>query len=402
MAGHAADRWPRDRARPRLGQHARAGRRGRDGVGGVGAVLVALLVPRTVSLTALRIGAPAALAVAIWVSVRSGVDVAEIVALAWTAGTAAAVLFLPAIADAFVDGSSYGPERRMTLRVPGTLLLGPVELTWAVTVAAIVAGPLLLAAKAWALGAIAVAAGVVAVRFGVVAASAVAPMAGVRARGHRAARSRRARRGAAVPEADGALARPGASDSTATDVTGRALGLVLELQLNEPNKIKGVDTDRLLFSPARPGALLREARERGLPVTYALEAIGVGVRPLLPRVSGAQARDALFDGALHEAVVVLRDEAMHVPLEEHAHHGVERVVRLAELDACARRRDPRGDASPTPSTTAACRRPRSARTRSVAPRSRTPTNDRRRRTAGTSGRGTCTCARGPRPSRRPR
>jgi hypothetical protein len=60
---------------------------------------------------------------------------------------------------------------------------------------------------------------------------------------------------------------PASPDSTATDVTGRALGLVLEVQLTEVSKVRSVDTDRLLFSPARPGALLREARERGLPVT---------------------------------------------------------------------------------------------------------------------------------------
>jgi hypothetical protein len=59
---------------------------------------------------------------------------------------------------------------------------------------------------------------------------------------------------------------PAARDTTATDVTGRALGLVLEVQLTETSKVRDVDTDRLLFSPARPGELLREARERGLPV----------------------------------------------------------------------------------------------------------------------------------------
>lgn len=232
-----------------------------------GAVLVAVLVPRTVSLTALRIGAPAAFAVAVWVSIRASVDVTEIVALAWTAGIAAAVLFLPVISDAFVDGSSYGPERRMSLRAPGTLLLGPVELTWAVTVAAVVAGPLLLAAKAWVLGAIALGAGAVVVRFGIVALHRLSRRwlvfvpAGIVLHDHLVL-------GEAVlfPKAMVRRLGPAPSDSTATDVTGRALGLVLELQLNEPNKIKGVDTDRLLFSPARPGALLREARERGLPV----------------------------------------------------------------------------------------------------------------------------------------
>jgi hypothetical protein len=232
-----------------------------------GAVLVALLVPRTVSLTAVRIGAPAAFAVAVWVSARSGLDAAEVVAMTWTAAIAAAVLFVPAIADAFVDGSSYGPERRMTLRVPAPLLLGPVELTWAGTVTAFVAGPLLLAAKAWVAGVLALAVGIVAAWFGVRALHRLSRRwlvfvpAGIVLHDHVVL-------GEALLFPKGMVRSlgPATRDSTATDVTGRALGLVLEVQLTEVSKVRSVDTDRLLFSPARPGALLREARARGLPV----------------------------------------------------------------------------------------------------------------------------------------
>ena len=233
-----------------------------------GAVLVAVLVPRTASLTVLRVGAPAAFAAAVWVSAHNGVGPAEIVALASTAMIAAAVLFLPVITDAFVDGSSYGPERRMALRVPGTLLLGPVELAWAVTVASMTAGPLLLAARAWVAGVLALAAGAVAARFAVLAL-------------HRLSRRWLVFVPAGIVLHDPVVLGeallfpkrmvrslgPATADTPATDVTGRALGLVLELQLNEPSTVREVQTDRLLFSPARPGALLREARERGLPVT---------------------------------------------------------------------------------------------------------------------------------------
>ena len=235
---------------------------------GWGLVLVAVLVPRTTSLTALRTGAPAAFAAAVWTSLRSDVGAAEVVALAWTAIIAAAVLFLPVIADAFVDGSSYGPERRMALRAPGTLLLGPIELTWAVTVAAIVGGPLLLAAHLWVLGVIALAAGVVAAWFGIKAL-------------HRLSRRWVVLVPAGIVLHDPVVLGeavlfqkrivrsigPATADTTATDATGRALGLVLELQLTEPSTVMKTKTDRLLFSPARPGALLREARERGLPTT---------------------------------------------------------------------------------------------------------------------------------------
>src|SRR4051794_21788141 len=114
-----------------------------------GALVVAVLVPRTVSLTGLRIAAPAALAVAVWSTVRAGVGPAEIVALAWSAATAGLVLFVPLVTDEFVDGSSYGPERRLALGGPGRLLLGPIGLAWLLVAAGVVAGPLLLAAKGW-------------------------------------------------------------------------------------------------------------------------------------------------------------------------------------------------------------------------------------------------------------
>ena len=233
-----------------------------------GVALVAVLVPRTSSLTAVRIGAPSALAVAAWMSIRSGVGVAEVVALLWTAVVAAAVLFIPELTDAFVDGSSYGPERRMALRVPGALLLGPVELTWAVTVTGLTVGPLLLAAHQWAIGALAVAAGGFASWFGIRAL-------------HRLSRRWIVFVPAGIVLHDpvvlgeavlfqkrlvGSLG-PAAADTTAVDATGRALGLVLELHLTETSTLMKTETDRLLFSPARPGAVLREARARGLPVS---------------------------------------------------------------------------------------------------------------------------------------
>jgi hypothetical protein len=60
---------------------------------------------------------------------------------------------------------------------------------------------------------------------------------------------------------------PAPADTTAVDATGRALGLVLELPLTDKSSVMKQDTDRLLFAPGRPGALLREARDRGLPVS---------------------------------------------------------------------------------------------------------------------------------------
>jgi hypothetical protein len=244
-----------------------------------GTGLVAVLVPRTVGLTALRIGAPAALAVALWAAATNGeVGPAEIVAVAWAAAAAAVVLFVPAVADAFVDGSSYGPERRFVLRLPANLLLGPVELAWLAVAAGVVTGPLLLAARQWVAGAVAVAIGAPLVWLGLRALHQLSRRwvvyvpAGVVIHDPLALsdpvlfpkRSVRSLGAAAVD-----------SEGTTTDVSGRALGLVLELRLGEPVEIglaaraqaeRKVETDRLLFTPARPGAVLTEAASRGFPV----------------------------------------------------------------------------------------------------------------------------------------
>lgn len=232
---------------------------------GWGVVLVAVLVPRTVSLTVVRIGVPAALALAVVASVRNGFEAIDAVALGWTAALTALVLFVPGVTDAFVDGSSYGPERRLALRVPGPLLLGPVELAWAVAVAGVASGPLLLAAKAWVPGAVALLLGGPAAWFGARAL-------------HRLSRRWIVFTPAGMVLHDQVIAGdvilftkpmivnlgPARADTDATDVTGRALGLVLEVQLSTASKVRGTETDRLLFAPARPGALLQEARARGL------------------------------------------------------------------------------------------------------------------------------------------
>ena len=241
-----------------------------------GTVAVAVLVPRTVSLTALRVAAPAALAVAVWVTARHGAGPAEIVALAWTALLAAGVLFVPAVTDTFVDGSSYGPERRLALRVPGPLLLGPVELAWAVAVAGIVAGPLLLAARSWLAGAIATAAGLVMVRLALRSLHQLSRRWLVFVRAGFVLHDPLALADPVLfqrQDVEGLGPAPVEAAASATDLTRGALGLVLEIRLRRKVTVglverrgqsRNVETDHLLFAPLRPGVLLSEARERGL------------------------------------------------------------------------------------------------------------------------------------------
>lgn len=245
---------------------------------GVG--LVATLVPHPLSLTALRTLAPATLAAAVWATLAGGDPaVSDVVALV-AAAAVTALSLSPLVGDAFVDGGSYGPERRMALRAPTTLVAGPVELAWAIAVAGVVAGPLLLAARQWVLGAVLLVVGwtaafvairslhqlsrrwVVFVPTGLVLHDPLATP-----EPHLFLRRSVARLGPATTDA---------ADAAGTvDLSQGAAGLVLELELREPYDLllaerrgagRTVQTTRVLFVPTRAATLLDEARERRLPV----------------------------------------------------------------------------------------------------------------------------------------
>lgn len=238
--------------------------------------VVATFVPRTVGLTGLRIAAPVLPLVTAWAASVDGVETTPAV-VALVAGTLTAVVaFAPTTGDAFVNGSAYGAERRFALRVPGALVFGPIPLLWALGVAGVIVGPLLLAAGQWVVGGLALAVGW--------------PLAGLVA----SSLHQLSRRwlvfvptgvvvhdlGAVGPQ----LMRrqtirsfgPAPADTTAHDLTAGALGLALRIELVEPITLElrrgrgapppPVDTDEVLITPTRPGAVLREAAERRLPV----------------------------------------------------------------------------------------------------------------------------------------
>lgn len=241
--------------------------------GGWAAVLVATLVPATVTLTALRIAAPGAVAFAVAATVAGGVSGADVAALAVTL-VAALAAFWPVTGEVFVDGSSYGDERRLPLRVPGPLVAGPLELVWALVLAGAVTGPLLLAARQWVAGAVALVVGAAAVWWGVRVLHALSrrwvvfvpaglvlhdPLALVDAL-------------LVTRQLVGGLG-PAPADSEAVDLTRGAFGLALELRFAEPMDLlvvrgkgasEAVKADAVLVTPTRPGALLTAARERRL------------------------------------------------------------------------------------------------------------------------------------------
>jgi hypothetical protein len=242
------------------------------------AALVAAVVPRPATLTAVRTTFPAAVVAALWAALATPEPgTADAVALVATL-LAAGLALSPVVGQRFVDGASYGPERRMPLRPSGWLLAGPIELAWAVAVAGAVAGPLLLAAGAWLAGTVAVVVGWPLVALAV-----------------RALHGLTGRVVVFVPAGlvvidpttlDGALPLlrprlaslgPAPADTNALDLTAGALGLAVEVRLDQPQvvvraarrggpPVAPVEADRVLVAPSRPGAMLAEARRRGLTV----------------------------------------------------------------------------------------------------------------------------------------
>ena len=239
--------------------------------------LVAVLLPRTVSLTALRIAAPAALGAAGWAALageRAALDALAVTGAALTLVAA----FSPLTGEHFVNGSAYGDERRLPLRVPGALVFGPVLIAELAAVSPLVAGPLLLAARQWLAGVLVLVVGVP------IAGGAIRALHGLSRRwvvfvpAGMVLHDRHTMTDAVLfPRRLIARLGPASADlaSNTIDLTGRSLGLALELTLTEPldvsprrpdKTVQMVSVERLIFTPTRPGALLAEAARRRLPV----------------------------------------------------------------------------------------------------------------------------------------
>ncbi len=241
-------------------------------------VLVATLVPSPISLTICRTAAPAATAIGVLIGVLSGGGQAMVSAVGHGAVTTV-VMFLPTVSDSMINGSAYGSERRMALKPQAFTLLGPIELIWCLVFCGLVAAPLLILAELWILAGVAALVGVAAVWFGgrilhqlarrwivFVPAGFVIkdPMQMVDAVLFR--RNRIATFGPARQTA--------ADDDATLDLTGGALGLALRVTTTEPAPVTlrgagehhAVETNDVLFTPSLPGAVLTEARIRGIKI----------------------------------------------------------------------------------------------------------------------------------------
>jgi hypothetical protein len=249
------------------------------GWGAWGAALVALLVPRTLSLTVVRTIVPMGSAAAI-ACVAAGDEATALDAVTVAIAAAALVLALaPWTTDAFVDGSSYGPERRIALRTPLALTVLAV-VTWTVMAGTGAAALLLLATGRWIPGVAVAVLAVAAIGLGarsihqlserwlvLVPTGLVVHDPLVMPEPQLFLRQTMRRLGPAETDV--------ADEVTTEDLTAGASGLVVSITTTEPVELLVRDgrrgttlrpVDRVLISPSLPAELLAEARQRRLPV----------------------------------------------------------------------------------------------------------------------------------------
>ena len=238
--------------------------------------LIASLITLPITLSLLRVLAPLPVFAGIVAAIDSAPSAPGWVGLA-TAAVVAVAAMTADIGDDFVNGSSYGDERRMALRPPGVLLLGPLQLVWVLTVAPVTIALVLLGSEQWLPG---------------VALAMVG--AGTAWWGSRRLHRLACRWLVFVPAgvtlvdevvlAEPTLFRrdsisrlgPAPADTTALDLSAGASGLIVEIDLDVAARVlptpgrDGISTPlevtSVLVAPTRPGALLRLAEQRRIAV----------------------------------------------------------------------------------------------------------------------------------------
>lgn len=238
--------------------------------------LVACLAPQPVSLTMIRVLAPSVVGTAV-LALTATTDRTAVLTAAGFGLVLTAVSLLPAIGDAMVNGSAYGSERRMALRPPGPTLFGPLQLAWLTVFLGIVGWAVALMSGRSLLAGVAAAAG-----------------AGLAWTGWRILHQLSRRWVVFVPAGfvlhdlmqlrDPVLIQrssvssvgpsPADTPDDLLDLSAASMGLALEVETRKPvtfdrrnrSDIETVSSSNIRFSPTLPGAVLTEARIRGLRI----------------------------------------------------------------------------------------------------------------------------------------
>ena len=247
-------------------------------------VLTATFVRRPWALTVVRIATPASVGVAIG---------SVVAAVAWDANLPAqgaataivgavvttAIALLPETGNSFVDGLSYGNERRMLLRTPFLLAVAPIPIVWVAVVAGITAPLVLWAIEQWIWAAVATVTGFTSATLGFRSLHQLARRWVVFVPNGFVLHDRMATREPfLLRRADVASLGPAPADidlgaDDLADISGNALGPVLLVTLDGQVEVLPRTTgtaqvmavSRVLFSPTRPGEMLSEAVRRRIP-----------------------------------------------------------------------------------------------------------------------------------------
>ncbi|MXW61189.1 MAG: hypothetical protein F4Y27_02770 [Acidimicrobiaceae bacterium] len=238
-------------------------------------VLISLVARLPVTLAVARIGTAGTLPVAVWAAIESQDTTLAVIGIVGSLAVTAAVL-APGVADSFIDGASYGDERRFALRPPGPVLVVLVVPAWAVVIGGSTVGPILLVDQRWLAGAVAT---VIGVPLAALAFNALYRLTGrfiVLVPNGLVLHDRTVLREPVL------FARreivglgPADADTSATDLTASALGLALELKLHSTVTLPLVTGRKttherqvrsLLISPSRPADVMRHANQRGINI----------------------------------------------------------------------------------------------------------------------------------------
>ena len=240
------------------------------------AVALALAIASARSLTVARLGVPLAL-LATAAAGLAGAPAVDLLLLGVPALVSAAAVGSAEFGRRFVQASAYGDEERFPLRFP--VAAGAAAMvSWLVWAPSSVAGPLLLAAEQWIVG-------------GLLTVIAIAGVVFLLPRWHRLSRRWFVLVPAGIvlhdpvvladtlPLRTAQIAQVGLApaDTEAADLTGPASGYAVEVATTEPITTvfaftpaepngRAIHLTAFLTAPSRPGAVLRAARRRGLPV----------------------------------------------------------------------------------------------------------------------------------------
>lgn len=242
--------------------------------------LVALGAPSSVSLSTIRLLSPAilgALVVGLAADGGSGAGVARVAIAGLYGLLVAIVVFSPWVGDQLVNGSAYGNERRMALRPPASLLIGPIQVAWLVVFLGVISGPLLLAGNHYVLGLLATFVGGVLAWRGAVSLHQLArrwvvfvPAGFVLHDYYHLAES------LLMQRRDIDHLGPAPLDvGQLLDISGgsKGLALLVELKKSTPvalraagKQVQSIEAQRVVFTPSLPGVLIQEARARNITI----------------------------------------------------------------------------------------------------------------------------------------